>query len=71
VEVEQVGPVAVDDGTQGQAILEGGAHVCDVHSIVQRHLSLEPVQQSVGVHLCLSSPTLLGCLGLSDGGGGE
>ena len=51
VEVDEVGPVAMDDGRDGQAVLERHAHVVDAHPVVEGHLPLQPVQQRIRVDL--------------------
>lgn len=44
--VNEVGPVPVDEGAEGQAVLEGQVEVLDVHVLVRRCLALTPEQQT-------------------------
>lgn len=44
--VDQVRPVSVDEGTEGQTILEGQVEVLDVHILVGRCLTLAPEKQT-------------------------
>jgi hypothetical protein len=41
----------MDYGSDGQAALEGCAHVLDAHTVVEGDLALQPVQQRVRVNL--------------------
>lgn len=49
----ELGPLAVDESAEGQAVPPGGREVGDVHPSVALSLLLTPGQQPAGTHLRL------------------
>ena len=44
--VDEVGPVTVDQGAEGQTVLEGQVEVLHVHVLIRSRLALAPEQQT-------------------------